>query len=219
MVTTPAGVRVYQNYGGGNLQIWPEVWATGSSPRTFRIADFDGDGKMDVVVANFGSNAVSAFPGDGDCTFGTRTDYTVGSNPWDIAAADIDRDGDLDLMVACVGSSQISVLINQKYAAAVDGPARPAQVELLAPRPNPSRAGTEIAFLLPREETVTLAVLDLQGRTVRRLAENARFAAGRSAVPWDERDDAGQAAAPGIYFVHLTLADGSVLAKKLELLH
>src|SRR6202008_2929104 len=35
--------------------------STGQSPRDISIGDIDGDGKLDIVVSNFGSNTVSIF--------------------------------------------------------------------------------------------------------------------------------------------------------------
>ena len=44
-------------------------------------------------------------------------------------------------------------------------------VVLAHPRPNPSRAGAEIAFTLPQRTRVRIDVYDPQGRHVRRLFE------------------------------------------------
>ncbi len=57
------------------------------------------------------------------------------------------------------------------------GSEKPADpVSLAQNRPNPSRGSAEIAFSLPKTETVRLAVYDAQGRRVQTLAEGTRNA-------------------------------------------
>ena len=72
-------------------------YSTGSA-----LADFDGDGDLDLVLlATRGPNAV--FVNDGRGTFSERRDLgidTTGKGGTTIAMADVDADGDLDLYVA-----------------------------------------------------------------------------------------------------------------------
>ena len=75
----------------------------------------------------------------------------------------------------------------------------------LVAAPNPFRSATRVSFRLPARERVTLAVLDLAGRRVRRLLEG-EAPAGESTIEWDGRDDRGARAAPGLYVVHLRRA-------------
>ena len=56
-------------------------YATGTTPVSLAIGDFNGDSKLDAAVANFGSNTVSVFLGNGDGTFQTRVDYATGGTP------------------------------------------------------------------------------------------------------------------------------------------
>ena len=50
---------------------------TGGNPRSVAIGDLDGDGKPDLATANYAvySNTVSVLLGNGDGTFGTKTDF------------------------------------------------------------------------------------------------------------------------------------------------
>ena len=73
---------------------------------------------------------------------------------------------------------------------------------LEAPRPNPSTSAVRLAFTLPRESRVSLAVYDVAGRRVRELLSEVR-AAGRHEVTWDGRDASGRAASAGVYFARL----------------
>jgi hypothetical protein len=83
----------------------------GSIPYSVCVADFNADLKPDLAVANAGSHTVSVLLGNGDGTFGTRTDFATGSWPRSVATADLNRDGRPDLAVANQGSNTVSVLL------------------------------------------------------------------------------------------------------------
>jgi hypothetical protein len=81
-------------------------------------ADLNRDGKPDLAVANCGANCggsgsgdVSVLLGNGDGTFGARTDIETGAGPVSVAAADLNRDGDIDLVSANMLASSVSVLL------------------------------------------------------------------------------------------------------------
>jgi hypothetical protein len=76
------------------------------------VGDFDGDGKPDLAVANFGSNNVSVLLGNGDGSFQAAQNFGVGSSPYSVAVGDFNGDGVQDLAVANSGSNNVSVLIN-----------------------------------------------------------------------------------------------------------
>ncbi len=69
-------------------------------------------------------------------------------------------------------------------------------------RPNPTRAGSSFDLALPRAADVRAVVYDASGRRVRSIAEG-RLGAGRHALGWDGRDDAGRAVAAGTYVYRL----------------
>jgi hypothetical protein len=64
------------------------------------VGDFNGDGKLDLAVANDLGNNVSVLLGTGTGSFGTATNFTVGSNPRSVTVGDFNGDGKLDLAVA-----------------------------------------------------------------------------------------------------------------------
>jgi hypothetical protein len=84
------------------------------------VGDFDGDGKLDLAVANFDSNTGSILLGTGTGSFGARTDFGTGAGPVSVAVGDFNGDGKLDLAVANLGSifvndpgpATVSILLN-----------------------------------------------------------------------------------------------------------
>ena len=73
--------------------------SVGARPRSVHASDLDGDGDIDIVVANQSSNTVSILRNNGDGTFGARVDYGGGSNPTGIAFGDGISDTSSNLIV------------------------------------------------------------------------------------------------------------------------
>jgi hypothetical protein len=98
--------------GPGSLrQAIIETVAPGVGRRSLVVEDFNGDGRLDLAVANAGSNAVSILLGNGDGTFQPAAEYAVGQSPKGIVAGDFTGDGHLDLAVANAGSNDVSILL------------------------------------------------------------------------------------------------------------
>lgn len=83
-----------------------------SNPLT---ADFNGDGKEDLVVTNYNASNVSVLLGNGDGTFQTAKNVTLELlRPVSMTAADFNGDGKADLAVGEDSSSSdvgVSVLL------------------------------------------------------------------------------------------------------------
>jgi hypothetical protein len=75
-----------------------------------------------------------------------------------------------------------------------------------APNPVPASASTTISFALDAAQSVELAIYDIGGRIVSRLAMG-EYAAGVHSVTWNGRSDDGSALAAGVYFARLRTAD------------
>jgi hypothetical protein len=87
-------------------------YAVGTTPEAIAIADFNGDGRPDLAVANFGSNNVSILIGNGDGTFRATTAYHTGSRPLSVIAADFNHDGKMDLALANnTSSGTVTILL------------------------------------------------------------------------------------------------------------
>jgi hypothetical protein len=79
----------------------------------------------------------------------------------------------------------------------------PVDFSLLPNYPNPFNASTWIQFSLPESSPVTLKVVDLQGRTLRILANGEVKEAGRHQILWDGTDSGGRTLPSGVYLIQL----------------
>ncbi|HEV2693441.1 MAG TPA: VCBS repeat-containing protein [Verrucomicrobiae bacterium] len=84
----------------------------GSHPIWVVAADVNGDGKPDLICANYASNSVTIFTNRGDGVFGFNATVAAGSNPHRVIVADINGDGKPDLIVANATVQQLTLLTN-----------------------------------------------------------------------------------------------------------
>ncbi|MGA7498558.1 MAG: VCBS repeat-containing protein, partial [Isosphaeraceae bacterium] len=109
--------RVVVNYGGGQKTVVGDKSTGLLSPGAVKLADLNGDGIPDLIVANSGSNNVLIYPGLGNGQFGPAVNgghgFFTGTNPVGITVADINGDGKPDLVIANKGSNDVSILLNQ----------------------------------------------------------------------------------------------------------
>jgi hypothetical protein len=74
-------------------------FAAGNGPYLTAVADFNGDGKLDLAVPNFDADQVSILLGNGMGGFTPAGSFAVGDGPTSVAAGDFNSDGNLDLAV------------------------------------------------------------------------------------------------------------------------
>ncbi|MGA8492310.1 MAG: VCBS repeat-containing protein [Terriglobales bacterium] len=100
--------------GNGRFQKG-ELYQLGIEPTSVAIADFNGDGHLDLAVANnggqSGKGSVMVFAGTGKGTFKTPVTYEIAGAPWGIAARDLNGDHSPDLAVTNLGG-YVSILLN-----------------------------------------------------------------------------------------------------------
>jgi hypothetical protein len=105
-------VGVFLGKGDGTFEA-AQSYAVGYSPISICVADFNGDGHLDLAVANFGYSfdglpgSVSALLGKGDGTFQPAQTYAIAAAS--VAVGDFNRDGIPDL--ALISGSSASVLL------------------------------------------------------------------------------------------------------------
>jgi hypothetical protein len=98
------GLALLLGNGTGGFSA-PVSFAPGLSPYQIAVADFNGDGILDLatVTGSILSNSVSVLLGQGSGVFGAPVSYTAGSGPVDVLAADFNHDGKIDLAVLTSG--------------------------------------------------------------------------------------------------------------------
>ena len=100
-------------------------FATGGGPIRVAFGDIDGDGKVDLIVANGGSNTVSVFRNTsssgsvGAGSFAAKIDFATGSLPVLVAFGDLDGDGKPDLVVTNRYSNTVSVFKNTSSSGSI----------------------------------------------------------------------------------------------------
>jgi type II secretory pathway component GspD/PulD (secretin) len=84
---------------------------TGLGPVAVAAADFNGDGNMDIAVANHGDNSATILLGKGDGTFTAATPLTTGNGPVAIVTGDFNGDGHADLAVVNQNDNTVSIFL------------------------------------------------------------------------------------------------------------
>jgi hypothetical protein len=107
----------------------------GVNPKSVAVGDFNGDGILDLAVANFGSNSVTILLGNGNGAFTQAANSPVslggspqssGCGPQSVAVGDFNADGVLDLAVANGTCDTVTILLgngNGTFAQAANSPA------------------------------------------------------------------------------------------------
>jgi predicted nucleotidyltransferase len=104
--------------GYGNISFANQVtYSTGpnSSPYSVASGDFNNDTHMDIVVANYNSNNVGVFFGNGNGFFANQTTYSTDlySFPYSVVVGDFNNDTRLDIAVTNYGANYLGILLGQ----------------------------------------------------------------------------------------------------------
>jgi hypothetical protein len=204
------GVRITEAELGGDIN--DVVWHT--STHAYALV---GNGSVNrLVVWNpaTGLKTATPFTANGgfslpDMEMNDRGELYVCKNP--SPATMTDRPGLLVFSTATdallagpldTGLPPVAVTFDHATDTPLGVPGAPgaATLALRGPWPNPARTSARIALRLTEASRVEVAVTDVAGRTVRRIADGV-LEAGDREMAWDLRDDDGRGVAAGLYFV------------------
>lgn len=114
----------------------PRDFLVGGSPVSVAVADFNGDGRLDVATANVSTDTVSILSATGGGLFGASVEIAVDSKPFAVVSRDFNRDLRADLIVANAGSNNLSILLGNG-----DGTFRPPLVQPVGNSPRSLTSG------------------------------------------------------------------------------
>jgi hypothetical protein len=105
-------VTILLGKGDGTFTAASASPATDIDPYAIVAGDFNGDGKIDLAVANFKGEDVTVLLGNGDGTFtATAKSPATGNGPYSIAFGDFNGDGIPDLVTANYDDNTLTVLL------------------------------------------------------------------------------------------------------------
>ena len=145
-VADPVGGKVAILLGSGRGALAPapvpSVQTGGTKPSAVAIADLNGDGRQDLVVANDGSNNVSVLLGDGGGGFSAaaKSPFLTGeARAVSATIGDFNGDAKTDVAVVNFSSGNVSVMLGDGLGGLARAPGSPTSTNGL--HPGPAAAG------------------------------------------------------------------------------
>ncbi len=105
--TTGAAFQAAVSFSAGE----PPQGVAGLSPSGIAAGDFNGDGDLDLAVANLQSDDVAILLGGAGASFSAPVQLAAGDGPRAVVTGDFNGDGDLDLAVANENTDDVSILL------------------------------------------------------------------------------------------------------------
>jgi len=114
-VGTNGSVSIWSGAGNG-LFTFASQTAAGHNPSAIVPGDFNGDGHLDLAVANQSSNNIQILMGSGASSFISSGPLQSGNGPTALGVGDFNSDGRLDLVALDADSNSIGILFQQPQA-------------------------------------------------------------------------------------------------------
>jgi FG-GAP-like repeat/RTX calcium-binding nonapeptide repeat (4 copies) len=112
---TSNSLSIFLNNDSGNFNgssLAPQtIVPVGQHPESIGVGDFNGDGKVDLVTANYADNDISILIGNGDGTFQPQQTIPVAHGPTSVAVGDFAGDGIDDIVVTSLSTHSVQVLM------------------------------------------------------------------------------------------------------------
>jgi hypothetical protein len=106
---------VFLNIGRGIFTIQITIPSNGGgSPYSVAAGDINGDGKPDIIIANYEGDTIGILINKGDGTFFAQKIFSlgIGSSPRFVTTFDLNNDGKLDIVVVNSGGDNVVVFLN-----------------------------------------------------------------------------------------------------------
>lgn len=195
----------FENQGSAMSPNWVEIFnyfhainvSMDCSPT---VADFTGDGNMDVLTGNLWHELNFFTRNENNVWIEDTTSFAEIEGDQNVAPAlvDLDNDGDLDLVLGCYEGT-FSYYENQSVVTGVS------EKKMILPQeytvrnfPNPFNASTTIEFTLPVSTPVRLTIFDISGREIR-FWKFLTLQQGIHTITWDGMNQNGEAVSSGVY--------------------
>ncbi len=121
---TPGSIVIYRNVSvpgridGSSFSLPPLTITVGNQVTNVNVADFNGDGKPDIVATELGVGKIAIFENtsvSGGISFASAVEIStipMGIAPYVLGIADFDKDGKPDIAVTCRDSNNVVVFHN-----------------------------------------------------------------------------------------------------------